>query len=339
MKVEYTPDHNAGPAKIIFYDTVVSDGPWSISIQRIADGAYATGGQPESWVKEQCFIPVKSSLISENSLVFPVSKLFAAALKPGGQYLISIKGNSDNIESAVLEIAEDNGVAIENHHNVQTPQPLTPKKQKSEKVNKAENEVKLVKDAEPLKDEPLTDLPGPGSDARRKFRILVLILLILFIIIWYFYAQPYMESMKSSGHDPENQETSSAQALSVEEQVRRFFRSGNITPGAAIQLAARLDKKTSSEQDAIYRLYYYAAESDEPEGLLEYAGCMDPYRPQWGTISKDGAQAWQIYAKAIQQKAPGAEEARDHLLEWLENQAKNGNSRAKSWLDQIEKTD
>lgn len=112
-------------------------------------------------------------------------------------------------------------------------------------------------------------------------------------------------------------------------RVNDFF-AGDRNPAAAMQLAQELEKGTSAEKDAVFRLYYYAAEQGNPEGALRYAETIDPSLPAWGTVKKDGGEAWRNYGKS-----PEGEQARARLKEWTENQARTGNSTAREWLREM----
>lgn len=113
-------------------------------------------------------------------------------------------------------------------------------------------------------------------------------------------------------------------------RVATFF-AGERDPEAAMRLAADLDTETSEQQDAVFRLYYYAAEQDHPQGAVRYAECLDPSRPAWGTVKKDGAEAWYYYGKS-----PEGENARRELKAWAEQAARNGDAAAAGWLKEME---
>ena len=113
-------------------------------------------------------------------------------------------------------------------------------------------------------------------------------------------------------------------------RVAAFF-AGERDPEAAMRLAADLDTETSEQQDAVFRLYYYAAEQDHPQGAVRYAECLDPSRPAWGTVKKDGAEAWYYYGKS-----PEGENARRELKAWAEQAAQNGDAAAAGWLKEME---
>ena len=109
-------------------------------------------------------------------------------------------------------------------------------------------------------------------------------------------------------------------------RVASFF-AGERNPEAAMKLAGELDADTPEQQDAIFRLYYYAAGEDNAQAAQRYAECVDPSRPAWGSISKDGAEAWYYYGKS-----PDGEKARASLKAWTEKAAAEGNAEAAAWL-------
>lgn len=113
-------------------------------------------------------------------------------------------------------------------------------------------------------------------------------------------------------------------------RVGAFF-AGQRSPEAAMKLSAELDADTAEQQDAIFRLYYYAAGEDNPEGALRYAECIDPSKPAWGTVKKDASEAWYYYGKS-----PDAEKARQELKAWTQAAAAAGNPQAAKWLKEME---
>ena len=114
------------------------------------------------------------------------------------------------------------------------------------------------------------------------------------------------------------------------ERIAEFLFAGERTPESAMKLAGELDADTVEQQDALFRLYYYAASADNPEGAQRYAECVDPSRPAWGTIGKDGAEAWYYYGKS-----PEGESARAALRQWAEQAAQKGDAQAAAWLREM----
>ena len=113
-------------------------------------------------------------------------------------------------------------------------------------------------------------------------------------------------------------------------RVGKFF-AGERTPEGAMALAAEVAKDTAEQKDAAFRLYYYAAENGNAEGAQKYAECVDPTLPGWGSIRKNGAEAWRYYGKS-----PNGTEAQAKVKQWIEEQAGRGNKNARAWLQELE---
>lgn len=113
-------------------------------------------------------------------------------------------------------------------------------------------------------------------------------------------------------------------------RVNEFF-AGQRDPVAAMHLAQEVPKTTSEQKDAVFRLYYYAAQNGDPEAIRLYAETIDPSKPAWGSIKKDGAEAWDYYGRL-----PDGQEDRARLKTWTETQARTGNSAARDWLESME---
>lgn len=125
-----------------------------------------------------------------------------------------------------------------------------------------------------------------------------------------------------------------AAAPSPSEQVAQFFSKPEHTPAQAASLSRSLPRTGKEDQNAIYRLYYYAGENGETSVLVEYAACLDPSLPQWGDLDKDAPAAWALYEKARATR-PEAAAAQKNLKTWLEKEANSGNTQAREWLSAI----
>ncbi len=124
------------------------------------------------------------------------------------------------------------------------------------------------------------------------------------------------------------------QELTPSEQVAQFFSSGKRTPAQAAALSRQLPKATRDEQNAVYRLYYYASENGDTSVMVEYAACLDPSLPQWGDLDKDAPAAWSLYEKAKATR-PEAATAQQNLKAWLDKEAAAGNAQAREWLGSL----
>lgn len=118
------------------------------------------------------------------------------------------------------------------------------------------------------------------------------------------------------------------------EQVAQFFNSKERTPALAAALSRQLPKATKDEQNAVYRLYYYASENGDTSVMVEYAACLDPSLPQWGDLDKDAPAAWSLYEKAKAAR-PEAATAQQNLKTWLDKEAASGNAQAREWLNAL----
>ena len=120
---------------------------------------------------------------------------------------------------------------------------------------------------------------------------------------------------------------------STREQANQYLR-GNPTGQGARELAATLQQSSAEDQDAVFRLWYFAADAGDPAACLSLARAVDPALPAWGSIRKNGAEAWNLYAKALPQH-PEAADAQRTLKQWLEQEAAKGNREATGWIRKI----
>ncbi len=122
-----------------------------------------------------------------------------------------------------------------------------------------------------------------------------------------------------------------AQRADARGRARAFFASADKTPQAAVELTRELDADSDEQKDAIFRLYYYAANEDYVPAYTAYATCLDPTTPQWGTIQKDAATAWDFYKKT---GTPEGTAAADKVLAWTRENV-TSNAKAREWLQQM----
>lgn len=129
--------------------------------------------------------------------------------------------------------------------------------------------------------------------------------------------------------ETEKKAAEKAARADAKNRVAEFF-AGQRGAEAAMKLADDLDTETSEQQDAVFRLYYYAAGEGSQQAARRYAECVDPSLPAWGTIRKDGAEAWYYYGQA-----PDGESARARLKQWTEQAAGRGDPAAANWLKEM----
>ncbi|MDR1777821.1 MAG: hypothetical protein LBR31_08365 [Desulfovibrio sp.] len=127
-------------------------------------------------------------------------------------------------------------------------------------------------------------------------------------------------------------------ALTAREQVRLFLSDAQASPQGAMSLYQSLsqapDGGTQETQDSVYRLLYFAAQKGDAEAAFVLAQCADPTTPPFGTIAKDGHEAWTRYAAVVGQK-PEAARNMQTLKVWLENEAGRGSIQARQWIEAI----
>lgn len=361
MKVEYRddPQKGAGYGEFVFSEAMMPDGPWEISIQRGTDHSFLTGKKRDQWVGEAIFIPLEGKAAEDGSLSLRIGPEIVNSLNQMEQYQTKLKGASGSPLAGRLRIGAISYSPSESLDN--TAKIADAGKEKPEEKPKAAPAAS-PRDADvdailaSLDEKPAAEgkkagapegkagpdnleMPAAAKPQKKLWRYLLLALLAIACIVWFLVAPPDLLKRGSgpeSGGEGQKTAQPSAQQ-SAEERVGGFFAGSRVSPEAALELSRQLPKNTPADQDAVYRLYYYAAANDVPAAYIDYAACVDPSRPQWGTIEKDAPLAWQMYEKAKKGDKAAAEAAQKHLLDWLEKEAKAGNARARDWLSAMGK--
>lgn len=346
MKVEYQDNKELPPGNgiLIFSDDLFPDGPWSISIQRSSDQKFLTGKSAGQWVGETTQIPASAASLDGKQLKMELAPAVVDSLDQKDQYKVILKGEDNVAHPGRLKIGAiahsmgaslDNTARIAEKPTAPTPPPPPPL-EKPAPAEKAKVETPLE----------MASASPASPDKRRRWVLPLLALLALFCLAWWYFdprGQQAKSPEKSTPPAPVASQRPAATPQNTgalpdaERAVREFFAGSNLTPVNALALARSLPNKTPAERDAIYRLYYYAATSENPDGFLEYGQCLDPSTPAWGTIEKNGVEAWQVYQKARAKDGNAAEAALEKLRKWLEEQATAGNSKAVEWLGSIKK--
>ncbi len=200
----------------------------------------------------------------------------------------------------------------------------------------------------PIEEAPRFDEPevreAPKKDRSLLWVVIVALVLLLLLAgagaAWYFLKgrtpkPPPVEPSPTATTPVQVPTPQAAASQTTEDRVRAFFAGNNRTPPAAAALSRELPKESAADQDAVYRLYYFAGERGESSVLMDYAACLDPGKPQWGSIGKDAPAAWDIYEKA-KATHPEAAQAQQNLKTWLQQEAASGNAQAVGWLRQIQ---
>lgn len=353
-------------------------GAYSLALLRASARDYlAPAPGAAVWVGETRFFPVTAEHEQHGVLRVLVGPEVVNALDPQEQYQVTLRpeaadGDTGGTTPAFTGRLRLSGVTVVPGGSLDN----TPDAPKSAPLVQSVQPVPPVPPVPPVEEasaEPAQPEPAgpagpadedtaplamtPRADPPRARRLVPLLLLALALVAggiaaWQFFggkaaeeraalnpaAQPATPAAPATqaGAAPQGQQEQTP--LSAEEQVRRFFSGPDITAKAALALAAGLPLKTTAEQDAAYRLYYFAAEQEAPAAFMPYAACLDPACPQWGSIEKDAPAAYAAYAKAAAadpKTAKAALEAQTRLRAWLDSQARAGNARASAWLREL----
>lgn len=353
MKISYSDDTRRGPGHGILTCSGADfpAGAWSMALLRASDQAsLATDGNGGSlWAGETRFLPVETEPASGGGLTVLLGPDVVNALDPLEQYLVTLRREQGEPLKARLQVrgvtyspdgALDNtGARAPAPATEPTPRPRAPAGPDPAPTTPAEVET------------PLAMAPETPPAARRPSPVLAVALAAVLLAgglgAWKFFdAQARKETAALSGEQDAPAARNGAASgnslpptpATAEEQVRAFFSGPDVTAAAALKLAAGLPKDTPAERDAVYRLYYFAAENEAPGAFLPYAACLDPAAPQWGSIDKDAAAAYAAYAKAAAgdaKVAKAAMEAQARLRAWLDREAAAGNARARAWLQEL----
>lgn len=325
-----------------------------MAVLRASDQAsLAPGGSGDTlWVGETRFTPVKTETTLEGGLTVFLGPEVVNALDPLEQYLVTLKPEQGALLKARLQVQNITYSPTDVLGNTGVrPDPATPVAAASEtQIQPVAPTPKEDATKAPLTLAP--EQPAPEQNTRRVSPILMVALVAALLVgalgTWKFFAAKAEEeaaalSGQSNAPVPGAKGGASSTSLpatqkTAEEQVRAFFNRPDITAAAALALAAELPKTTPAEQDAVYRLYYFAAEHEASGAFMPYANCLDPSKPQWGSIDKDAVAAYAAYAKAAAGNAKVAKaalEAQTHLHTWLDREAAAGNARARTWLQEL----
>lgn len=345
MAARYDDDSARGPGYgiLTFSEVLVPEAPWSIALQRARDHNFATGHGAAGWTGETFFIPLEGEVDANGNLRLFLLPGLVDALDPQEQYRLILKGGDGESLTSRLKVE-----AVNYSGNAGLGVKAGPEDQQSEPVNTepAAQKPAEATEAQPGPEPEKLDMPQQAplpQKGRKLWRLLLLLLLIIVCLLWFVF-DPRKKEEASDPDQAGSGQANPAQAggaksekapLTVQQRVSQFFASPDKTAGAAMELARQLAPSSAADQDAIYRLYYFAANADNGEGMVKYGQCLDPALPVWGSIEKDGALAWREYEKAARLNTPGADQAQENLRKWLESQSGSGNGQAKKWLDEI----
>lgn len=345
MIIDLQNDPSKGPGYgiLTFSQIMAPDSPWFISIQRSSDHNFVT--QTGKWVGENFFMTIPGEATSSGELTFPLGPEIIDALDNNERYRVSIKGEGGDLQHGLLNIISIVHSQETSLDNTARPEekplrketPVTPAPPAPEPAPIPEPSPHRAPDEPEL---PLT--PPPQAKAKNAWwRYAIIALLALGALAWYWFdprnkseetTAPVVAEEKS---DEPKETPDTPKSMSAQERVDRFFASNDKSAAGAMKLYTEIPKSTEADQDAAYRLLYFASENGDAQGLLEYGKALDPSQGKWGSIEKDGFLAYTAYAKAIEGNAEGAKAAQDNLIDWLNKESQAGNSKARGWLNDI----
>lgn len=334
MKAEYRDGQNPGTGSIFLTQTDGLDSLAAIAIQRASDQKFLTGSENNPWVGEFYYLPV-APIFQPDCIDIPITKEIVDNLDPQEQYALRLQGSDGRIRLKLDAITYSPEGSL--GHTAKA----------GAESGKSAPEPKPAPRPEP--DLPPEEPTLPPMDSRpapaRKKWLVPALLAVLAIAALFFWLnqnktpedrQPVAENKAPKSESLPKAQPTPQTSLSAEEQVRQFFKAGHMAPKDAVALALKLPAKTRQDQDAVYRLWYFAAENGEPAAYLPYGATLDPSAPVYGTIGKSAPDAWQAYEKAREHEPQKAEAAMNNLRDWLKTEARKGNAQARDWLLKID---
>lgn len=357
MKAIYKDkEKSPGSGFFIFSGELFPSPPWRISLQRALDHKFLAGGG--KWVGESVFLPLDGELKENGSLELAVDPKIVDSLNLLEKYQVTLKGSEGQDLKARLKVGAITFSREERRDNTararkEEPRPenLKPAPPAGKVKDKPEPAGEAAPSLEPSDGESLR-LPEPERKAKSRSWLWLAFLFIAAVgalLAWILWKNPPDSEtgpVSQSAPKPTNQEPKielpkpigkGEAPKSAGQLVKEFFSQPEPAPHAALNLAAALPKASAEEQDAIYRLYYFAYENGDQEAAMSYGNCLNPALPQWGTIKKNAPDAMQAYEKAENLNPEAAQKARADLLAWLEDQAAKGDAQAERWLNEIKK--
>lgn len=348
MKISYSDDtrKGAGHGVLACSEAAFPTGPYAMSVLRTSDQASLAGaGGGARWVCETRFIPVKTEAAPDGALTVFLGPEVVDALDPHEQYIITLKpaqGEPLKARLQVQAITHSPKGSLDNT-GIQAPETAKPGPEPAPEAAPRPDGGAAMPAEEALA------LPPEAPARSRRVNPVLLVALVAALlagalVTWKFFAGNAQKEEAALAGKPAYEPPASAPTAlpptqkNAEEQVRAFFSGPDITAQAALTLAAELPKATPAEQDAVYRLYYFAAENEAPGAFMPYAACLDPAEPGWGHIPKDAAAAYASYAKAAASDpkvARAALDAQTRLRAWLHREADAGNAQARAWLQEL----
>jgi len=335
MKAQYIDNGQPGYGKIIFSEALFPGSPWSVSIQRASDKKFMTGKRQNPWVGEAIFLAMEGETPADGTLVLKFGPDVVDQLDPQEQYALILKGNGPE-EKARLRVENITYSAASSLGNP-APEPQAPpvvQPAPQVPVQEPEHESAVETTPEPLQ-MPQNRAETPKNNKLWLWTLVALIFLactVWFVLDFRKSNETASTSLQTAGQTAAPKAEQPQKEPGTEEQVRKFFLGGSMSPKDAVALAAKLPRNTPAEQDAVYRLWYFAAENGENSILPMYGESLDPSMPKFGSIEKNGTEAWKIYEKMKAADPQKADAAMQRLKSWLAKEESQGNVKARDWL-------
>lgn len=347
MNIAYEDDKlsGGGHGTLIFTEIPPACKPASFAIMRASDHQFAAG-KSKMWVGEKVFLPISQKPGPDGRLQVAIGPGLVDSLDIRETYAVYLKdqnGAEQRGRLQIKQIAYSPAAPLDNtgssREELQAEE-MAPHKT-SIVLEKDEAEKAPPEPAAPPADDKI-DMPEAREEKKagtRVWRWIILLLLLLGCVAWFL-----LDPRKDEPAAPEKTAREEPKSpVKIEEpqkqppqddKPRIRFDGKEITAAEAVELSRNMPRATKAQQDAIYRLYYFAARYDEPTVLLDYGACLDPSKPDWGTIGKDAVLAYEAYSKARAKYPQEAQRAMQDLVRWLEENAPRDNQ-AKIWLGDI----
>lgn len=334
MRISYANDRAAGPGHGFLVVSGVDAGPgaWELALQRASDhGFLGPGGE---WGSQKTFIGLEGRMTGQD-LAIALPPEIVDSLAAAETYRASLKGPDGKEAEARLHVADvlyspagtvDNA-PLPAAMPEQAPQPP------NRPLERPEQQDHAAAAGEPATPEETLSMPDPPrKKAYPPLPALIVLLLVCAGLAWHFLLRGHDNVSETAAPPPAASAENAPSAATTAQRVREFFTGGGGDGAAAISLARSLAAATPEDQDALYRLYYYAAGKGDGQGLLLYGQCLDPATGAWGSIHKDAPLAWQSYERAGAAGVSQAAAAMRKMRAWLEKAASGGNRQASEWL-------
>lgn len=284
--------------------------PRGLTISRQSDRHYFNE-KTMTWTEEKIEIPIDNPDLCETGFNFRIPDSWIPELAGTGVYLVN------------LFLSDGESCKATAHFNISIPRKEPLPRGSPIKVPKPDS-----KSPKPTPSRPWSIIGLQQSFVKwRKYLITLLALLILLFLCFVI----FRKDGNIGSSSPEEKVETKAQQKSIRELVREFFSDpSKRTATGALELMKRLHPQTEEDEDAYFRLAYFAASHGASEAFKPYAQFLDPSLPVKGTIKKDPVEAWHYYQKDDDKLAISK------LRSWLDSESKS-NSQAKVWLQELKK--